>query len=192
MRGSRGSQFSGQGPSVLWPCLRRSLTQEDSFPMPGRGRGREGRGERFGSPLPWAGMLPISCAGYTICYYPGAMSQTVSDMDIKLLACSKGTSLLHPPPSVSAGSMGPQTQRAGWGRALPGPGRPRRRGLGAQLPHPTWEGGRYSARAVGRQGVEGTSDFFPPFLELLRISKRTLSPASNTSPAGRPPSFRRW
>lgn len=25
-------------------------------------------------------------------------------------------------------------------------------------PHPTWEGGRYSTRAVGRQGVEGTSD----------------------------------
>lgn len=118
MRGSRGSQFSRQGPSVLWPCLRRSLTQEDSFPMPGRGRGREGRGERFGSPLPWAGMLPVCRAGYTICYYPGAVSQTVSDVDIKLLACSKGTSLLHPPPSVSAGSMGPQNTAGRVGKGI--------------------------------------------------------------------------
>ena len=126
--------------------------------MPGTGRGREGRGERFGSPLPLAGMLLVCHTGYTICYYPRAVSQMVSDVDRKLLFCSKGSSLLHPPPSVSAGSTGPQTQRAGRKGECPG-----LEGQGGVVwvpncTHPMWEGGCYSTRAVGRRGMEGTSD----------------------------------
>lgn len=113
MRASRGVQFFGPGPSVLWPCLSSSPSHRRTPSLCQGGGGREGRGERFRSPLPLAAMLLICRAGYTICYHPRAVSQMVSDVDTKLLFCSKGTSLLHPPPSVSAGSMGPQTRRAG-------------------------------------------------------------------------------
>lgn len=49
--------------------------------------GDEGLG--LSSLHPTAMSLPPSCTGYTTCYQPQAVSQMLSDKDIKLLSSSK-------------------------------------------------------------------------------------------------------
>lgn len=68
-------------------------------------------------------MLPSARAGYTTCYHTRALSQVVSDADLKLLLCSKQPSGMGPTwdgaspfyPRLRVGDHGPQVGGVGNG-----------------------------------------------------------------------------
>lgn len=123
------------------------------------GEGARPQRVRSGSKPPSTGQRAPGChTGYTICHHPQAVSQMVKDMDTKLLFCRKWPQPVHTHTRVT-GRVDPQTRGAerGWGRGAPRPRRPRRWGLGANLP-PTPQVG---TRALPCQGgaAGGASDF---------------------------------